>query len=82
MLHENAPILWHWVLQAGNGLQLCHQELPAPDLDGHMQLLTETVLAHTLASSHLNLLLKPQPETPMFMVVKSFLMFITQNTLP
>lgn len=50
MLHENAPILWHWVLQAGNGLQLCHQELPAPDLDGHMQLLTETVLAHTLAS--------------------------------
>lgn len=75
-------ILWHWVLQGGDSLQLCHQALPAPDLDGHLQLLTETVLSPALASSHLNLLLKPQPESPMFTVVRSFLIFITQNKLP
>lgn len=51
-------ILWHWVLQAGNGLcQLCHQTLPAPVLDGHTQLFTETLHSPALASWLLNLLL-------------------------
>lgn len=43
-------IFWHCVLQARDGLQLCRQALPAPDVDGHMQLLTDTVLSLALAS--------------------------------
>lgn len=52
--------LWHWVQQAGDSLQLCHRALPAPALDGHIQLVTKTVLSHPLWLLDISLLLKPQ----------------------
>lgn len=38
-------ILWHWIQQAGDSLQLCHRAVPAPALDGHIQLVTRTALS-------------------------------------
>lgn len=74
-------ILWHWVLQAGDSLQLCHRALPAPALQSHIQLLTKTALSHPLWLLDISLLLKPQEESPEFTAAKSFLMFITWNKL-
>lgn len=40
-------ILWHWVQQAGDSLQLCHRAVPGPALDGHIQLVTKTARSLT-----------------------------------
>lgn len=74
-------ILWHWVLQAGDSLQLCHGALPAPAPDGHIQLVTKTALSHPLWLLDISLLLKSQEGNPKFTAAKSFLMFITWNIL-
>lgn len=56
-------ILWHWVQQAGDSLQLCHRALPAPALDVHIQLVTKIALSRLLWLLEISLLLKPQEES-------------------
>lgn len=56
-------ILWHWVQQSGDSLQLCHRALPAPALDAHIQLVTKTTLSRPLWLLDISLLLKPQEES-------------------